>query len=355
MPVLKAASEHASFDVVPTGTFFSMAETNGGISRRYFDERYVRGALLANQTGATPSFWGLNLAAPRSSVWLHIDYSFNGPGSSSGVNGGKECFGITSPSGAMIVEVRAQPGVRAIYLSYYDPGGQVNLYGPVAVTNERVQTFDLFLDLATSTVQLYREGTLVHSTVGGISFAATQIGGMKITGRGMQGWFSQVVLADESTVGWRVAIGHSAPLFPPDVFSFPAFFEWAAHNGNNTFALSSYVTASQYDEGTFIASPNPGAKTTMQTLDPGTLPATGPQNIAAAVFYGVAQNSASSNANGWGWMLYRAGTVYNLPSFTVPKTATKTRNSAIVTTNPITGAGWSVGDFGTFDMGVIST
>lgn len=352
MPALKAASEHSSFGVVPPGTFFTMAENNSGISRRYFDERYVRGALRAANVGAVPNYWGLSLDSPRTNVWLHIDFSFRGPGSASGVNGGQEIFGLYSGDNR-VVFLRARPGQRQYYLSYTDTGGVVDLYGPITYTNERVQTFDIFVNIPTQTIQLYVEGTLVYSQVGSLNFAAGSISEMRITGRGTSGWFSQIILADESTVGWKVASAVSAPIMPFDPFSFPSFFEWSAHNGNNSLALQSYITNSQYDQGTFIASTSPGQKTTQQRAIPAT-PLSGPTTVDSVFFYGHASNTASSSINSWGWFLYRSGTVYNLTQMTVPKTGAIVSRSSRESVNPITGSPWTIGDFVDFDLGVIS-
>ena len=329
-----------------------MAETNSGISRRYFDERYVRGALRAANTGATPNYWGLSLDTPRTNVWLHIDWSFSGPGSSSGVNGGQEMFGLYSGNNR-VAFIRARPGLREYYLSYTDAGGVVDVYGPIAYTNERVQTFDIYVDLISQTLRLYVEGTLVFSQVGGLNFAVTTISEMRITGRGTAGWFSQIILADESTVGWRAAIAVSNPIFPNDPFGFPSFGEWAAYNGNNTFGLELYVANSQFNSGTFIASTSPGQKATLRRKVP-VAPTSGPLAVDSAFFYGMATNTPSSAVNSWGWFIYRSGIVYNLTQMTVPKTGVMTHGSVREPTNPVTGSPWLIADFADFDLGVIS-
>lgn len=361
MPVLKAASEHASFDVVPTGTFFTMAELNGSVDRKYFDQRYVRGGQLANLARTSAEYWGMTLSTPRTSVWFHCELSYNGPGSSSVTAANQEIVQITGPAtsswptGTPIVQISARPGQKQIYLSHRDGGGLNHDHGPLTIVNESSYTYDIFVDITAKTIQFYINGTLVYSSVGSANFLVSTITGARVTGRGMNAWFSQFILADESTVGWKVALVTGGPRITYDSFAFPTFAEWIAYNGATSFALQNYITDSQYNESTFITAQVTGQKSTVQEFNVAAAVPGMPTTVAAVVPYGAAKNTLTSQPTGWAWFLYRAGTVYNLTTFTVPKTNTMTRSNSVIATNPITGSGWTLSDFENFEMGVIST
>lgn len=335
MALLRAAHLHGSYDVRPSGDVIFYNRDSGN-----FDPVYVEQAILMRNAP-----YEVRLASPISECWLHLDCKIIPPvfGFPEGV-----MWGLYTPDGDPIVELRGQH--FNLTLAIYPGGSRTDVFGPVAYPSGLV-TFDLhakLVDTGLSEFELYRNGGSVFSISDSYVFPDYVMDTAKIVCGGPSGTVSQVIMADEPTLGWKVATVSRST-----IANFATQRDWASVPNQGGFAMSSNLFArDRYDENAFLSSTQSGAR--VNTRQNFTMPASGPQKVAGLVIAATAEISAGGDVGAIAPTIEVNGVLSILNDFGFVRDGQIDMKSITSLTNPNTGGVWSAADIDDAFIGVIA-
>lgn len=350
MALLKAASEHGSFDVRPALTVRGL-HTFQNTTIKSYDANYVRGSLELGVSGNNTAYWALPLTISRTDLWLHCDltliynYSQVTP-----------VIEFVSETGVPLVDICAKQSGSNLFIIVrsYDGTSYTVLSTDIPMTHFQFKTLDVRLDML-GTIEVYTNGALAWAQVAAISATSQFIKEVRWRCHRSIGtaFVSQCILADESTLGWKLRVMTKANFSGNE-----SFFEWAGTSGANRFALSIDATEVTYDESTFIQAGSANKKSTITPYGffaPFSEPPGGPQSVVAAVFYGTMSNVPVGAVADTALMFLKDGVLTLSPALGIPKTDAVVQRSRIYPVNPNTGIGWVHSDLALFEWGVITT
>lgn len=326
MALLKAAHMHGSWDTRPSG---SVIYHNTNSSN--FNPDYVECALYMLNTD-----YALELASPVSEAWLHLDFKGVAGRAANSSNFGfyhdntplLECYATAgfsffgNPSGPADVAFRTAAGK----LTGSDlPAGAL-------------RTLDMHLrivDGGVSTIDIYVNDTLFISFNEVFPFAATTINRVRFTCAGTGIYVSQVIVANEPTVGWR-----AATVTRDQLFNFGTENDWVGDPNYNAGSFSNNLCSkSAYDESTKLIAGSVGARS--NTREAFTFPTTGPTNIAGVMVAATGQNAPGSSINDIAWYHLNDGVYTFFPPFGITKDGNIHHGSVVALRNPSTNAPWT--------------
>jgi hypothetical protein len=210
--------------VLFAGTEMESFATNNSSAREYttagrFDSAYVRCAIQAGDASVNHYIETQPLPAAETDVWLHMDFIWTTTNS----NGGARWITLVNSSGTEVFKIGFTDTSGTIQAYYWNGSSWVAKTGTNTMTINTLYTVDLHLICGVSgsyelwvgpyngTQAKLLEGTGLHASVDNVikarGYNTTNFGGA-CSG------YSQFVIADESTLGWKVdcspATGNSA-------------------------------------------------------------------------------------------------------------------------------------------------
>jgi hypothetical protein len=286
MTILHAGGELSAF--TPTGSVTEV--TTAGT----FNSTYARSAIsVSNQT----SYFDTPTHANTTDYWCHFEAKLSNFGSAVA-----DCIQWFNGSGTNVVRLRnSSSGSNVWRLEVWDGSAWQAGTSPTSLDYTNLQTWDVHIVVgATTTATLFQSGSQVATTGAITTSAVTNIASARFrhsqTG-GSLNW-SQIICADESTVGMKLATMY------PNANS--------ATNTAWTGDFNAVDEATTFDDTDFISSTSAGdvetygcTDATIGSLDIKALVvtarakkgATGPQNLQAALRIGGTNYFSSNLSN----------------------------------------------------------
>lgn len=314
-------------------TSFSPSETQSGERVEAYDSTYARCSLRTIGAPGTPVMLSPVFASVVD-AWLHMDFATS-PGSAS--------IWVTHVSlfdsgGTERIRLQANSVAASLRILYNVGAGWVQAGADYGVNHHNRQTLDLnvLTNTASGRIRLYNAGSLVLDTgvlnLSGISNIARLMfsGSPSLSPQTDTGVFcSQVIVADEPTIGWRLST------FVP------------TGNGANTAWSGTYADVDEivYNDGDFIST---AVADDIETFALTGL-SIGTEEVKAVAVTARARRNASGPQNLQ--LALRKGST-NYFSGTKALDVGFTPNINIWETDPATGIAWVPADVLTLEAGV---
>lgn len=337
MALLKAAHMHGSWDTRPNSAVVYHSTTEG-------NPDYVECALYMLNTD-----YALELASPLSEAWLHLDFRGVAGRATNGVNFGffndnTELFACYATAGFSFFGNPSGPADVAFRTAGGKLTGSDLAPGPT-------RTIDMHLkivDGGVSTIDIYVNDTLLASYNEMFSFASPTFNRVRFQCAGTGCYISQVIVANESTVGWR-----AMTVTKDQIFNGGTDNDWVGDPsyGSGSFA-NNLCSKSSYNENNKMITGNISARTnTRQNYQ---FPTTGPTTIAGVVVAATGKNTPGSAINDIAWYHTNDGVFTFFPPFGITKDGNVHHGSVVALRNPQTNNPWTGEEIDNAYIGVVA-
>lgn len=224
-------------------TSFSPNETVSGERVEKYSSTYARCSLRTIGAPGTPTMLS-PVFTSVTNCWVHMDFAVS---AGSGYSGWIDCLTLFDSTGTARVKLQKNEVGSLLRLVYNNGAGFVQAGSDYGVNFTDLQTLDLqvLCNTASGRIKLYNAGTNVLDT-GVLSLTGiTDISRLMFSGSPSLSpqtdtavYASQVIVADESTIGWKLAT------FYP------------SGNGANTAWTGTFADVDEivYNDGDFISS-----------------------------------------------------------------------------------------------------
>jgi hypothetical protein len=316
MTILFAGGELSAFSA---SDFTNVTEATASTGR---DTTYTRSAIVITNPAAwieTPVF------ASATTLWVHAEWQ-TGSASVSGVP-----ITFYNSVGTAVFRLNGTAG-PVLQMQYWNGSTWTNIGTSFGYTSATRYTIDIKLVCGSSgSAELYVSGSLISSASATMT-AVTNVNKLRLSNTISSSYWTQIIAADESTVGWKLAT--LAPT--ADGANTTWTGTYADVDEATTVSDTDFISSANADEvETFTASDASGAGFTVKALVVAARArsGSGPQNIQMAVRSAGANYFSSSVANiGAGY----AGL------------------QAVFSTDPATGSAWTLANANSAEIGVKS-